>query len=195
MPQNFGIDASVLTYEDYRNAPDDERYELLDGELVMIAAPNVAHQKALFRMARLVEDFVLERGLGGVFIAPTDVVLSDTNVVQPDVIFVSKGRMSVVGDANIQGAPDLVVEIVSPSNPERDLIRKRDIYARHGVREYWIADPITRLIRVMVLDGNGYRLVGEFGEGDLLESGALEGIGLEVRGAFSAPGQASGQGA
>ena len=103
--------------------------------------------------------------------------------------------MSVVGDANIQGAPDLVVEIVSPSNPERDLIRKRDIYARHGVREYWIADPITRLIRVMVLDGNGYRLVGEFGEGDLLESGALEGIGLEVRGAFSAPGQASGQGA
>ena len=155
------VNATILTYEDYRNTPDDERYELLDGELVMIAAPNVAHQKALFRIARLVEDFVLERGLGGVFIAPTDVVLSDTNVVQPDVIFVSKERMSVVGDANIQGAPDLVVEIVSPNNPERDLVRKRDIYARHGVGEYWTVDPEARSIRVMVLEGGAYRVAGE----------------------------------
>ena len=119
------VNTAILTYEDYLNAPDDERYELLEGELAMIAAPNLAHQKALFRIARLVEDFVLERGLGGVFIAPTDVVLSDTNVVQPDVIFVSKVRASIVGDDNIRGAPDLVVEIVSPSNPQRDLVRKR----------------------------------------------------------------------
>ena len=181
------VNTAILTYEDYLNAPGDERYELLNGELVMIAAPNVAHQKALFRIARLVEDFVLERGLGGVFIAPTDVVLSDTNVVQPDVIFVSKERMSVVGDANIQGAPDLVVEIVSPNNPERDLVRKRDIYARHGVGEYWTVDPEARSIRVMVLEGGAYRVAGEYGERNVLESGALDGIGLEVGGAFSAP--------
>ena len=189
------VNATILTYEDYRNVPGDERYELLDGELVMIAAPNLAHQKALFRIARLVEDFVLERGLGGVFIAPTDVVLSDTNVVQPDVIFVSKVRASIVGDDNIRGAPDLVVEIVSPSNPQRDLVRKRDIYARHGVGEYWIADPDARSIRVMVLEGGAYRVAGEYGERDVLESGALDGIGLEVGGAFSAPTPESGQGA
>ena len=181
------VNTAILTYEDYQNAPDDERYELLDGELVMIAAPNVAHQKALFRIARLVEDFVLERGLGGVFIAPTDVVLSDTNVVQPDVIFVSKERMSVVGDANIQGAPDLVIEIVSPNNPERDLVRKRDIYARHGVGEYWIVDPEARSIRVMALEGSTYSIIGEYEAGDKLTSPTLKGLRLEVEGVFAAP--------
>ena len=187
MTRHFGIDDSVLTYEDYRKTPDDQRYELLDGALVVLPTPNTAHQKALFRIARLVEDFVLERGLGGVFIAPTDVVLSDTNVVQPDVIFVSKERMSVVGDANIQGAPDLVIEIVSPNNPERDLVRKRDIYARNGVGEYWIVDPEARSIRVMTLEGSTYSIIGEYGAGDKLTSPTLKGLGLEVEGVFAAP--------
>ena len=155
------VNTAVLTYEDYRNAPDDERHELLEGELVLTAAPNLAHQKALFRMARLVEDFVLERGLGEVFIAPTDVVLSDTNVVQPDVIFVSKGRKSILGADNIRGVPELVVEVISPNNPERDMVRKRDIYARHGVEEYWIVDPDACSIRVMTLESSTYRVIRE----------------------------------
>ncbi len=179
------VNTAVLTYEDYRNAPDDERYELLEGELVLTAAPNLAHQKVLFRMARLVEDFVLERGLGEVFIAPTDVLLSDTNVVQPDVIFVSKDRKSILGADNISGAPDLVVEVISPSNPERDLVRKRDIYARHGVAEYWIADPDARSMRVMVLEGDGYQVVGEYGIGDVLTSSTLKGLELVVGQVFA----------
>ena len=179
------VNTAILTYEDYLNAPDDERYELLDGELVMIAAPNIAHQKALFRMARLLEDFVLEKELGEVFIASTDVVLSDTNVVQPDVIFVSTERKSIVDADNIKGSPDLVVEIISPNNPERDLVRKRGIYARHGVGEYWIADPEALSIRVMVLEGNEYREAGEFGMGDILTSCALEGLELEVGSVFA----------
>ena len=163
------VNAIILTYEDYRNVPGDERYELLDGELVMIAAPNIAHQIVSDDLFGLLHDFVKRNKLGRMFSAPTDVVLSDTNVVQPDLTFVSKGRMSIVGRKNIRGAPDLVVEVLSLSSPDRDLVRKRDIYARHGVGEYWIADPDARSIRVMVLDGNGYRLVGEFGEGDLLD--------------------------
>ena len=179
------VNTAVLTYEDYRNAPDDERYELLEGELVLTAAPNLAHQKVLFRMARLVEDFVLERGLGEVFIAPTDVVLSDTNVVQPDVLFVSKDRKSILGADNIRGAPDLVVEVISPSNPERDLVRKREIYARHGVGEYWIADPDARSMRVMVLEGEAYRVAGEYGIGDTLTSSTLKGLDLVVGDVFA----------
>ena len=179
------INTAILTYEDYLNAPDDERYELLDGELVMTAAPNLAHQKVLFRVARLVEDFVLERGLGEVFIAPTDVVLSDTNVVQPDVIFVSKDRKSILGVDNIRGAPDLVVEVISPTNPERDLVRKREIYARHGVGEYWIADPDARSMRVMVMEGESYRVAGEYGIGDTLTSSTLRGLDLVVGDVFA----------
>ena len=179
------VNTAILTYEDYRNAPEDVRYELLEGELVMIAAPNIAHQRAVLKLGSILSDFVLERVLGEVFIAPTDVVLSDTNVVQPDVLFVSRERMSIVDADNVKGSPDMVVEIVSPNNPEGDLVRKRDIYARHGVGEYWIADPGERSIRVMTLEGKAYRVVGEYGEQDVLTSNALKGLALEVGRVFA----------
>ena len=179
------VNTAVLTYEDYRNAPDDERYELLAGQLVMIAAPNIAHQIVGGELFGVLRDFVKKGRLGRVFSAPTDVVLSDTNVVQPDVIFVSKGRMSIVGKNNIQGAPDLVVEVISPSNPEQDLVRKRDIYARHGVAEYWIADPDARSMRVMILEGGAYRVAGEYGIGDTLTSSTLKGLDLMVGEVFA----------
>ena len=179
------VNTAILTYEDYRNAPEDVRYELLDGELVMIAAPNIAHQRAIGRLFRMLSAFVESGELGEVLIAPTDVVLSDTNVVQPDVLFVSRERMSIVDADNVKGSPDLVVEIVSPNNPEGDLVRKRDIYARYGVGEYWIADPGARSITVMSLEGKAYRVVGEYGEEDVLKSNALKGLALEVGRVFA----------
>ncbi len=182
------VNTAILTYEDYRNAPDDERCELLDGQLVMIAAPNIAHQIASGELFRFLSDFVDKGGLGRVFIAPTDVVLSDTNVAQPDLVFVSKGRMSIVGADNIQGAPDLVVEVISPSDRARDMVRKRDIYAWHGVGEYWIADPEAHSVRVMVLEGDAYRVTGEYDIGDVLASRTLEGIDLQVGEVFAEPG-------
>ena len=174
------VNAIILTYEDYRNVPGDERYELLDGELVMIAAPNIAHQIVTDDLFLLLQDFVKSNKLGRVFSAPTDVVLSDTNVVQPDMTFVSASRKGIVGPDNIQGTPDLVVEVISPSDPARDLVRKRDIYARHGVAEYWIADPNERSIRVMALEGDAYRVVGEYGTGDTLISPTLKELSVDV---------------
>ena len=179
------VNATILTYEDYRNVPGDERYELLDGELVMIAAPNIAHQIVSDDLFLLLQNFVKRNKLGRMFSAPTDVVLSDINVVQPDLTFVSKGRMSIVGRKNIRGAPDLVVEVLSLSSPDRDLVRKRDIYARHGVGEYWIADPDARSIRVMVLEDGAYRVVGEYETGDVLASRTLEGLDLNVGEVFA----------
>ena len=174
------VNTAVLTYEDYRNAPDDERYELLEGELVLTAAPNIAHQIVADDLFLLLQDFVKSNKLGRVFSAPTDVVLSDTNVVQPDMTFVSASRKGIVGPDNIQGSPDLVVEVISPSDPARDLVRKRDIYARHGVVEYWIADPNERSIRVMALEGDAYRVVGEYGTGDTLISPNLKELSVDV---------------
>ena len=174
------VNTAVLTYEDYRNAPDDERYELLEGELVLTAAPNIAHQIVADDLFLLLQDFVKSNKLGRVFSAPTDVVLSDTNVVQPDMTFVSASRKGIVGPDNIQGTPDLVVEVISPSDPARDLVRKRDIYARHGVAEYWIADPNERSIRVMALEGDAYRVVGEYGTRDTLISPTLKELSVDV---------------
>ena len=138
-----------LTYEDYRKTPDDERWELLDGELVMAPSPNVPHQDISGTLFVLLKLFVDSAGLGRVFHAPLDVVLSETNVVQPDLLFVSHERADILTEANVQGAPDLVVEILSPSTTSRDWRIKLDLYAQHGVREYWVVDPNGQRVWVM----------------------------------------------
>ena len=178
--------ATILTYEDYRNTPDDQRYELLDGALVVLPTPNIAHQRVLGDLSFALHDFVREKRVGAAFLRVA-VVLADTNVVEPDITFVSASGMDIVESDNIRGAPDLVVEIISPSNPERDVVRKRDIYARNGVGEYWIVDPEARSIRVMALEGSTYSIIGEYGAGDKLTSPTLKGLGLEVEGVFAAP--------
>ena len=194
MPQNFGIDNAVLTYEDYRNTPDDQRYELLDGALVVLPTPNIAHQRAVGDLSFALHDFVREKRVGAAFLRVA-VVLSDTNVVEPDITFVSASRMDIVETDNIRGAPDLVVEVISPSDPARDLVRKRVIYARHGIAEYWIADPEARSILVMTLDGATYRVAGEYGTADTLISCTLKELRLEVGEVFGGLDFGSTQGA
>ena len=184
--ETANVNATILTYEDYRNTPDDQRYELLDGALVVLPTPNIAHQRVLGDLSFALHDFVREKRVGAAFLRVA-VVLSDTNVVEPDITFVSESRMDIVETDNIRGAPDLVVEIISPSNPERDVVRKRDIYARHGVGEYWIADPDARSIRVMTLEGSTYSIIGEYEVGDKLTSPTLKGLRLGVEGVFAAP--------
>ena len=173
-----------LTYQDYLNTPDDERYELLNGELIVIAAPNTAHQRTTFNLAFLLRIFVEEHSLGEVFVSPYDVVLSETNVLQPDVTFVSNARRSIVTDKNIEGVPDLVVEVMSPSTDARDRETKRRIYARHGVPEYWLADPEERTVSVMTLVGKEFRESGVYAGGDALSSPTLPGLSLTLADVF-----------
>jgi len=174
-----------LTYADYLIAPDDARYELLDGELIMAPAPNIPHQDSLFDLGVELKLLMRSTRMGRVFIAPVDVVLSDTDVVQPDLVFVSSERSDIITVRNIRGAPDLVVEILSPSTAERDRIFKRALYARHGVKEYWMVDTELRLIRQLLLDGDEFRLAGVFGMGDTLVSPTLNDYALNVSDAFS----------
>ena len=101
-----------FTYEDYRHTSEDKRYELLDGELIMVPAPRIAHQRSSRKIQTPLDTFVTENDLGEVFDAPCDVVLSDTDVVQPDLLFVSKERSHIINEDNIRGAPDLVIEVL-----------------------------------------------------------------------------------
>lgn len=114
-----------LTYEDYRSTPDDKRYELLDGELVLAPAPRTTHQIVQTNMGWRMAQYVHEHDLGRIFFAPTDVVLAETNIVQPDIAFVSRERAHIIEENDIQGAPDLVVEVLSPSTASRDRGYKR----------------------------------------------------------------------
>ena len=175
--------AARLTYEDYANMPDDERYELINGELIMVAAPNELHQRLITRLIRyflIAEDI----GLGWVYAAPFDVVLSEYDVVQPDLLFVLRENGRIITEANVQGAPDLVVEILSPSTSRRDWNEKRDLYAKHGVGELWIADPDERVVWVMTLRDGVYGEAAMYGDTQTFSSPTLAGATIDLRKVF-----------
>jgi len=172
--------AIKYTYADYLETSDDERYELLHGELVMAPAPREIHQYALINLIIAIGAFVKKHKLGKVYSAPFDVVLSDTNVVQPDLLFVSTARQHSITPENIQGAPDLVVEILSPSTAERDRSVKSDLYAEHGVHEYWIVDPYARTITVFLLNEGAFEEVDTYSEGETLTSPILTGFSIAL---------------
>ena len=167
------------TYEDYLNIPGDDRYELINGEFILVSARNRAHQMVSVKLVSRMDPFVEDRELGWVFHAPFEILLTNDegiNIVQPDLVFVSKGREHIITRANIRGAPDLVVEILSPSSRRQDTTTKLELYARHGVKEYWIADPDAQTIRVMLLKDGKYETVAEYGIEDTLSSPTLEGL-------------------
>ena len=169
-----------FTYEDYAKTPEGERYELLDGELIMAAAPNMAHQHTQANLGGEFYRFVRDSDLGSVYFSPTDVYLSDTDVVQPDLVFFSKERSHIRTGKNIRGAPDIVVEILSPSTSTYDWGYKKELYAKYGVKEYWLADPYAKQIIVMLLKDGRYEIVAVYREGDTLRSPTLEGLELDL---------------
>jgi Uma2 family endonuclease len=144
-----------LTYDDLAALPDDgKRYELINGELFELTGPTTKHQWTSGGFYNRLNRFVLQNELGLVFYAPLDVYFTPHNVVQPDVVYVSRERASIIRAQKIEGAPDLLMEVLSPSNRRHDTITKAAIYAAFGVREYWLADPESESILVQtVSDG------------------------------------------
>ena len=167
-----------FTVADYMTTPEDRRYQLLDGDLILAPAPTIRHQRILRRLAVLLDELAVENGLGEVFLAPCDVVLSNYDVFQPDILFVSNERRGLITEANIQGAPDLVVEILSPATAQHDREYKRTLYSRHGVREYWLVDPEEDSVEVWTESGTGLVQTAAFQLGDTLASPPLEGLNL-----------------
>ena len=173
------------TYEDYCATADDKRYELLNGDLMMVPAPNRKHQWVLGRLYVELDRFTQEHGLGEVYVAPFDVVLSDTDVVQPDLLFISRAREHTINDENVRGAPDLVIEILSPSTADRDLGYKHDLYGRHGVLEYWVVDPMAETVAVHRQRDGRLELADTFGRRDTLRTALLEGLQLKLDDIFA----------
>ncbi len=157
------VASGKLAYQDYLLFPEDgKRHELMDGEHTVTPAPTTKHQKILVNLSRLLSQFAEDQRLGDVLIAPCDVVFSDFDVVRPDLLFVSSARSHVVTEKNIQGAPDLVVEIVSESTRRTDELTKRKLYEKFGVGEYWVVDPVVESVKVYRLAEKGYARAGEY---------------------------------
>jgi Uma2 family endonuclease len=172
------------TYDDYARLPDDRRYEVIDGELYLTPAPTPYHQIVSRRIERLLEDHVEKAKLGIVIHAPCDVVLSQFDVLQPDIFFISTGRMAVIGEKYISDAPDLVVEVLSPGTRKRDRFIKSKRYARFGVREMWIANPQKKTIEVFVNAEEGFRRDALYAGDDVLRSPLLPGLEVQLSRVF-----------
>lgn len=166
-----------LTYREYLTWPDDgRRYELYEGDVYMVPSPSVKHQRISRKLEALLGQFLLENGQGEVFHAPLDVVFSESTVVQPDILFISHQRRNIIGEQNISGAPDLVVEILSPATEERDRGAKLQLYCRYGVRECWLVDPDKRTVEVLALSPEGYQVVGCYSGDEVVSSQVMVGL-------------------
>ena len=174
-----------FTIKDYMSTPDGKRYQLLDGELIVAPSPITRHQTILFRLARAMDDVADADQSGRVWVAPLDVILSNHDVAQPDLLFVSNARSNIVTEANIQGAPDLVVEILSPATAQYDRGYKMTLYSRHGVLEYWLVDPEEDTVEVWTESETGLVLAAGYQRGDTLASPLLEGLNVSLEAIFA----------
>ena len=173
-----------LTYEDYLYLPEDgKRHELIDGEHYVTPAPIPKHQLVIANLFVALGPFVQRNSLGRVLTSPIDVVLSDSDVVQPDLLFIAAERLGIIGEKNVGAAPDLVVEVLSDSTRRTDEITKRRLYERHGVGEYWVVDPLLESAKLYRPGGDdGYLRVGEpsVEAGGWLESPLLPGFRMPI---------------
>jgi Uma2 family endonuclease len=178
-----------LTYEDYAQIPDDgRRHEIIDGAHHVSPSPGADHQDLLGNLHLVLAPFVRKHQLGRLYLAPFDVVLSPHDIVQPDILFILAARLAILTKANVQGAPDLVIEILSPSTRRLDETLKRDRYDQLGVQEYWIFDPRHKSVRIFRRGQDaGFAALSELtaAAGQILTTPLLPGLEIELRWIFA----------
>lgn len=169
-----------ITYQDYLQLPETSRYEVLGGDLRMVPAPNEVHQKVTGEIYYALVTQVGRKGRGRVYFGPFDVILDEDSVVQPDVLVVLKPNLSIVSPEGIRGAPDLVVEVLSPGTAARDRGIKRRLYGGYGVKEYWIVDPDANTVEITVNRNGSMETRSLATAGNRMESELLPDLDLWV---------------
>jgi len=155
----------VWTYEDYLKLDDEKRYEIIEGEIYVAPAPSTLHQAVLMTLYKMMDKAIGDSGI--IFVAPVDVVLSEKDVVQPDIVVITNERKEIIKEKGIFGPPDLAVEIVSSSSFTivssssftKDTEIKRQLYAKYSVKEYWIIFPKEEFLEILMLKGGEYTLL------------------------------------
>ena len=178
-----------LTYDDFLLFPDDgKRHELIDGEHYVTPSPNTRHQRISGRLYLLLGNWLEEHPIGQLFYAPFDVVFSNFDVVEPDLLYMSNERAAtILTDKHVAGVPELVIEIASPGTRKRDETLKRRLYERCGVEEYWVVDPIVDTVRVFHRSASGFSRPSELTAegGDMLTTALLPGLAIAVTHLFA----------
>lgn len=172
-PSDYQPEKKLLyTYEDYLKMPDEPGYrlEIIDGILIKEPSPNIMHQRISRRLQRMLEDYFWEHDpKGEIFNSPLDVTLKNINVVQPDLLYISSAQNEITKDTHIDGAPVLLVEIISPSSRRKDRLQKLQLYQREGVEHYWIVSPEDRTLECFYLADGIYSLLVTGIDDDVIE--------------------------
>ncbi|HLU88202.1 MAG TPA: Uma2 family endonuclease [Cyclobacteriaceae bacterium] len=173
------------TEEDYLQLEGDVKCEILNGELIMTPAPLVSHQRVVGQLYQNLIAFVNRQQVGELFFAPVDAYFDRENIYQPDLVFVSAPRASVIQEKGIMGAPDLVAEVISPSNSYIDRYAKKEKYEQFGVKEYWIADPANKTLEIFTTAVSGkYELFWFVATSGRAKSKLLSGLDFELSDIF-----------
>jgi Uma2 family endonuclease len=176
----------LLTVENYRLLPETgPRFQLIEGELYMAPAPNRYHQDISRNLEYIFLEYLEEHPIGKLYHAPFDVYLDETNVFQPDILFVSGERLSILSEAGAEGAPDFVVEILSPKTARLDLENKRVQYAQHGVDELWIIDPNAKTVAIHRFSEKTDGPVSIVSEGESITTRHFPGLEVDTRKVFA----------
>ncbi|MBM3934059.1 MAG: Uma2 family endonuclease [SAR202 cluster bacterium] len=156
-----------FTYEDYVLLPEGDRRELIGGDFYVVPAPNNKHQEVVGNLYLALRQFLKKHRLGVVMLSPTDVMFSKMDVVQPDLLFIAEDRRTILTGSKVEGAPDLIIEVLSLGTVGRDRKLKLDLYARYGVKEYWMVDPEKETVQVLQLGPRGKESLRTFTSGNV----------------------------
>ncbi len=176
----MAVKEKAWTYEDYISLEEDKRYDIVDERLFEMPTASLRHQKVICNLAYLFRRYQEEKSCGDSYLAPVDVILSEENIVQPDVVFISIERLSIAKERVILGARDMVAEVVYPSTFKRVTEDKRKLYAKHGVKEYWLVSPEEKVVEVLTLKKGEYEVFSHSFEKGRVCSKLLEGFCLNL---------------
>ena len=172
------------TVKDYEALPEGAPYQLIEGELVMSPAPNFQHQRILKRLFLKFYEKVEKAGSGEVVFSPVDVYLDEENVFQPDLVVLLKDSLGKITERGVEGAPDVVVEALFPSTAYYDLRKKKEVYEKAGVKEYWIVDPEMEELEVYTNEGGSFRIFSKAKKEGKVKSSLIKGLEIELKDLF-----------
>lgn len=181
---DFSSEKPQATYEDYSKTPEGGKYQLIGGEIIEMTSPTPYHQEILQNLNYYLSLFVRQNKLGKIYIAPTDVYFSKTETYQPDILFLLGENLDKLKEKKIEGAPDLVIEILSPSTGYYDVKYKKSVYEKFGVKEYWIVDPKDKTVEIYENTNGKFVLFSDLSKTDAAKSKLLAGFEVELEKIF-----------
>jgi Uma2 family endonuclease len=180
----YGAEKKIVTYADYLKTPEGGKFQLIGGELIEMTSPSIYHQELVLSFVTEFRTFLNKDKIGKVFVAPLDVYFSETEVYQPDILLLLSDSFSKIKENKIEGSPDLIVEVLSPSTAYYDLKHKKSIYEKKGVKEYWIVDPIDKTVEIWDNKNGKFYLASELSKTDTAKSNLLTGLEIKLSEVF-----------